>query len=184
VPKIYITEGDANKALKVVLVVGAIIALVLIGRAVTPKNRDGNLVFLSPRVAQIASYQRQAEKWAGELNSIEADTRALLNGDTTDLFAQDSAFRDINRRTTNLVSAIDATSTPDSLTGLRDLLMEAAAAHQEASAVLGMWISEPSADNKAAARDALSGAASLLDRVYNNPWVSLGQTEDGGSGGQ
>lgn len=177
-PRIVIAESDANKVGKVVLIAGLLIVLVLIGRAATPVDKNGSLMFLSPRVAQIARYQRQAEKWAVEMRSLEISMQTLLDGNTSDLFAQDSAFQDINKRTENLVTSIDATGAPDSLGGLRDLLSEAAVAHQDAATALGQWISEPSNDTKTAAEDAFSSAASLLDRIYNNPWVIIEQAAE------
>lgn len=177
-PRIGITESNTRNILLWSIGITVFIAIILIGRAVTPVDKSGQLLFLSPHVARVASYQRQAEKWVLEMSRIETNMHALLDANTSDLFAQDQAFLDVNSRTGNLASAIDSTSTPDSLGGLHDLLIAAAAAHQDAVTALGKWISEPSDYTETAAEDTLAGAASILGRIYETPWVVIGPTTE------
>jgi hypothetical protein len=178
-PRIGITENNARKLLFWMIGITVFLALILVGRAVTPVDKGGQLQFLSPRVAQVASYQRRVEKWALEMGGIETDMQVLLETNASDLFAQDRAFQDINSRAVSLASAVDSTRTPDSLGGLHDLLLAAATAHQAAVSALGQWISEPSGDTENAAQDALDSAASMLARIYENPWVVIDPaTED------
>ncbi len=170
---IEIHEKDFKKALKIVLTVLLLAAVIWIGKEVTPVDTRGSMLFLSPHVAQIATYQRRVQNWAAEMDSIEIDMRNILQGDSMDLFNQDRAFQSVNRRAVNLVTAIDSTRAPGSLAGLRELMTAAADAHQKASSALGEWISQPSKATKTAAEETIAASSAVLDRIYSNPWVVI-----------
>lgn len=176
--RIEIDARGANKALKWIVIIGIAILLIVLGKKVTPVDVDGNLLFLSPRVAEIASYQRQVQKWVTLLGEINTEMQDLLEGNSYDIFQQDSAFQEINREVNSLVTAIDSTSAPDSLVGLRDLMVEVTSTYANAAYSLGQWISEPSEVTYQTAYESLSNATSQLERVYENPWVVIEKNTD------
>ena len=188
--RIEVNEGDlrtaSGKVLRTLLVVGIVVGVTLIGYFVTPKDMNGNLLFLSPRVAQAASYQRHVQQWAREMGDAEGQMRSLLNAQTTDLYAQDSTLLDINRKVNSLASEVDETSAPDSMAGLHDLLAKAVEAHQEAASSLGQWLGAPSLETQTAARNAIEAASGILEQVYTNPWVAVDReaTPEGTHGNQ
>ncbi|MFA5873134.1 MAG: hypothetical protein WC832_04145, partial [Anaerolineales bacterium] len=70
--------------------------------------------------------------------------QSILDKQTTDLFQQDSQIQDTVRRTQNLTTSIDGTTTPDTLLGLRSLMLDAAYANEQAAAAIAVWASAPS----------------------------------------
>jgi hypothetical protein len=175
--RIEVNEGDlraaSGKALRAILVVGIVVGVTLLGYFVTPRDPSGNLLFLSPRVAQVDSYQHHVQQWAREMRDTEGQMQSLLSAQTADLYAQDSALQDINRNVSSLSDEVDRTSAPDSLAGLHDLMAKAAEAHQQASSALGQWLGAPSPETQAAARNAIEAASGILEQVYTNPWVTV-----------
>jgi hypothetical protein len=149
------------------------IILMFIGWNVTPLGNDGKQLFLSPRVAQIASYQNNVQRWASEISSAQVELQSILDKQTTDLFQQDSQIQDTVRRTQNLTTSIDGTTTPDTLAGLRSLMLDAANANEQAAAAIAVWASAPSDATLQSAEVAILSAKTTLTNVYNNPWVTV-----------
>ena len=156
---------------KISLIILLPIILILIGQNITPKSIDGKQLFLSPRVARIAAYQNNVQRWASEIRIAQIDLQGILDRPTTDLFLQDSRIQDIVRRTQNLTSSIDGTSTPDTLVGLRSLILDAAYTNEQAAADIAVWVSAPSDISLQSAKDAIQTARTALIKVYRNPWV-------------
>jgi len=149
------------------------VILILIGQNVTPKSIDGRQLFLSPRVARIAAYQNNVQRWASEIRIAQTELQGILDKRTTDLFLQDSRIQDIVRRTQNLTTSIDATATPDTLVGLRSLILEAAYTNEQAAADIAVWASAPSDISLQSAKDGILTARTALIKVYRNPWVTV-----------
>ncbi len=149
------------------------VILIFIGRNVTPLSNDGKQLFLSPRVARIAAYQNNVQRWASEISTAQAEMQSILDKQTTDLFQQDSQIQDTVRRTQNLTTSIDGTTTPDTLLGLRSLMLDAAYANEQAAAAIAVWASAPSGASLQSAEDAILTAKTALTKVYSNPWVTV-----------
>jgi len=149
------------------------VILILIGLNVTPKSIDGKQLFLSPRVARIAAYQNNVQQWASEIRVDQAELQGILERQTSDLFQQDSRIQDIVRRTQYLTTSIDGTPTPDTLVGLRYLILDAASTNEQAAADIAVWASAPSDASLQSAKDAIQTARTALIKVYSNPWVSV-----------
>jgi len=149
------------------------VILIITGRYVTPTDSDGRQLFLSPRVAQIAAYQNNVQRWASEMSSVQADIQSILDQQTSDLFQQDSKVQDAVRRTQNLTTSIDGSSAPSTLIGLRSLMLDAATANEQAAAAVATWASAPSDTSLQSAEDAIQIAKTTLTKVYSNPWVKV-----------
>lgn len=149
------------------------VILILIGWYVTPLGNDGKMQFLSPRVARIAAYQDNVQRWAGEIRTALGELQGILNKQATDLFQQDSQIMDTVRRTQNLTTSIDSTTTPDTLIGLRTLMLDAAYANEQAAIAIAIWASAPSDASLRSAEDAILFARMTLAKVYSNPWVTV-----------
>jgi hypothetical protein len=147
--------------------------LILIGQYITPLSSGGKPLFLSPHVARIAAYQNNVQGWAGEINSVQVEMQTILDSETADLFQQDSQIQDTVRRTQNLTTSIDGTTTPDTLAGLRSLMLDAANANEQAAYAIAGWASAPSAASLQSAEEALLTAREALMKVYGNPWVKV-----------
>ena len=149
------------------------VILIFIGWNVTPLSNDGKQLFLSPRVARIAAYQKNVQQWASEISNAQAEMKSILDKQTTDLFQQDSQIQDTVRRTQNLTTSIDGTTTPDTLAGLRSLMLDAAYANEQAAAAIAVWASAPSEASLQSAQDAILTAKTVLTKVYSNPWITV-----------
>jgi len=149
------------------------VILIFIGRNVTPLSNDGKQLFLSPRVARIAAYQNDVQRWASEISAVQVEMQSILDEQATDLFQQDNQIQDTVRRAQNLTVSIDGTTTPDTLLGLRIMMLDAAYANEEAAAAIAAWASAPSDASLRAARNAILVARTALTNVYNNPWVTV-----------
>ncbi|MFA5872743.1 MAG: hypothetical protein WC832_02140, partial [Anaerolineales bacterium] len=75
--------------------------------------------------------------------------------------------------TQNLTTSIDGTTTPDTLLGLRSLMLDAAYANEQAAAAIAVWASAPSGASLQSAEDAILTAKTALTKVYSNPWVTV-----------
>jgi hypothetical protein len=149
------------------------IILIIIGRNVTPFSKDGKQLFLSPRVARIAAYQNNVQRWTGEIGTVQIEMQSILDKQATDLFQQDSQIQDAVRRTQNLTTSIDGTTAPDTLVGLRSLILDAASSNEQAAAAIAIWASAPSDPSLQSAKDAILTAKTALTKVYSNPWVTV-----------
>ncbi len=149
------------------------VILIFIGRNVTPLSNDGKQLFLSPHVARIAAYQNNVQQWTGEISTAQAEMQSILDKQATDLFQQDSQIQDTVRRTQNLTTSIDGTTTPDTLAGLRSLMLDAAYANEQAAAAIAVWASAPSDASLQSAKEAILIAKAALTKVYSNPWVTV-----------
>jgi hypothetical protein len=147
------------------------VIFILIGQNVTPKTIDGKQLFLSPRVARIAAYQKYVQMWASEIRIAQAELQGIMDRQTTDLFQQDSRIQDLVRRTQNLITTIDGTPSPDTLIGLRSLILDAADTNEQAAAYIAVWASAPSDTSLQFAKDAIQVARTALLIVYMNPWI-------------
>jgi len=160
-----------RKALKIALILGAIIGLVFLGKAVSPVDAEGKPVFLSPRLAQISTYQRDAKRWAANLKEIQADLDDLLSNPSANILDMDEQANLLYGRLVSLQAEVDGTSVPPTLEALHTSLGEAVNASLDAALSVAAWISEPTPENLSSAEDALANSTELLDRIYQNPWV-------------
>jgi hypothetical protein len=147
--------------------------LIYLGHSITPFSNEGKMLFLSPHVAQIAAYQNAVKLWVSELKSTQAELQSILDEQGGDLFQQDSKIQDAVRGSQNLTTSIDGTTSPDTLSGLRSLILDAANANEQAAIAIAVWASAPSDESLKSARDSILSARTALGKVYNNPWVIL-----------
>lgn len=180
--RIEVKETDMKRTGRVVFALAALVAVVQIGRAATPVDTRGHLLFLSPRVAEISNYQRKAQRWAAEISLGDRQMQNLLEDGGMDLFAQDGAYQEIAQRAAGAVTEIDGTSVPGSLTGLHQLMVQAAGANQAAAAAVGQWVSAPSGATRSQAQSAIAAVSTVLDRVYSNPWVIIEKSTESSHG--
>jgi hypothetical protein len=160
-----------RRALKIVLILGAIVGLVFLGKSVSPVDARGNPVFLSPRLAQISTYQRDVRRWAANLKEIQAGLGELLSNPTDDILNMDRRANLLYGHLVSLQAEVDGTSVPPTLEALHASMGDAVNTSLDAALQVAAWISEPTTDNFQSAESGLSTAEELLDGIYQNPWV-------------
>jgi len=158
-------------SLNILLVIGFIVGLVVLGRSVSPMGVDGRPIFLSPRLAQVTGYQRDARRWAGDLREIQTSLGEVLSNPSTDLLALDARANLLYGRLVSLQAEVDSTSVPPTLETLHAVIGEAVSASLDTALRVAAWISEPTSGNLTSAEDALITSQDSLDRIFENPWV-------------
>lgn len=157
--------------LRIALVIVVLAGLGFLGRAVSPVGEDGKPQFLTPRLARITAYQRDARRWMVDLQEIQAGLGVLISNPPGDLLDLDSQANLLNGRLVSLQAEVDSTTIPPTLENLHTEFGEAVSATLEAATKVAAWISAPTPDNLASAEDALDQAAALLELLNENPWV-------------
>ena len=160
-----------RRALTVVLTLGAIVALVFLGKSVSPVDGKGKPIILSPRLAQISAYQRDIRRWASNLREIQTDLGGLLSNPNANILDMDEQANLLYGRLGNLQAEVDGTSVPSTLEVLHTSTGDAVSASLTATLGVAVWISEPTSENLHSAENALSAATEQLDGIYQNPWV-------------
>ena len=160
-----------RKALKIVLILGALFGLVFLGKAISPVDAKGRPVFLSPRLAQVSTYQREARRWAENLKEIQANLSDLLSNPSANILDMDERANLLYGRLVNLQAEVDGASTPQTLETLHASMGDAVNTSLDAALRVAAWISEPTPENLSSAEDALTNSTELLDHIYQNPWI-------------
>ncbi len=160
-----------RRALTFVLILGAIVALVFLGKSVSPVDAKGKPIFLSPRLAQISAYQRDVRRWALNMREIQSDLGGLLSNPTANILDMDERANLLYGRLVNLQTEVDGTSVPSTLDVLHTSMGDAVGASLTASLGVAAWISEPTSGNLHSAESALSAAMQQLAGIYQNSWV-------------
>jgi hypothetical protein len=156
---------------RITLALIVLTGLGFLGHAVSPVGEDGKPQFLTPRLARITSYQRDSRRWVGNLQDIQADLGGLISNPPGDLLDLDSQANLLYGRLVSLQAEVDSTAVPPTLESLHAEFVEAVNATLEAAMKVATWISAPTVDNLASAKDALDQASAMLDMLCQNPWV-------------
>jgi hypothetical protein len=160
-----------KKMIPVFLILVVLTGLALFGKAVSPVQGEGKPILLTPRRAQILSYQRDAKRWAADLNAIQADLAELLPGPAGPLLEMDQRVNLLYERLVDLQTEVDGRSVPGTLDAFHASIRDAVRASLDAALQVAAWISEPTPGALQAAENALAAAADLLAGMDQNPWL-------------
>jgi hypothetical protein len=168
---IEIPKSTFRTVLRTLLIVLALTGMAVIGYFNSPVGEDGRPLLLSPRLAQITRYQNHALRWSAELVEIHVGLQSLLEDQTADLLTQDGQASALYGQLLNLQAEVDGTSVPPTLEPLHNAVKTAVEQYTAAAFEIMKWISEPNSGNYDSAQEALTNAASTLDRLNQNPWI-------------
>jgi hypothetical protein len=157
--------------LYILLIVGVVVALTFLGKTVSPVDVKGRPIILSPRLAQVSAYQRDAKRWTASLKEIQSDLGELLSNPSSNILNMDEQANLLYGRLVSLQAEVDGTSVPPTLETLHASIGEVVNATLDASLRVAAWISEPTSENLRSAEDALKNSQDLLDLIDQNPWV-------------
>ncbi len=170
--EIEIPKGILRWA-RIILAIIVLAGLVLLGRSVSPIGEEGRPLFLTPRLARITAYQRDARRWVSNLQGIQTDLSKLISNPPGDLLDLDSQANLLYGRLVSLQAEVDSTAVPPTLESLHAEFGEAVDATLDAAIKVAGWISAPTPDNLASAEDALDQVSIMLELLYQNPWVQV-----------
>ena len=168
---VEIPKSSVNKLVRILLLLTGVTGLIVLGYLYSPIGENGMPRLLSPRLAQVTRYQHDAQRWTGELNEIQNGFADVLANQGSDLLYMDSHANTLYGRLAALQTELDGTKVPPTLAILHDAIQESIDQSMLAASRTIAWIGEPTIDNHTSALDALTNAKSILDRVYENPWM-------------
>jgi len=144
-----------------------------IGVIVSPYSEDRRPLLLTPRLARVNQYRKDAQAWVKTLQEVDKGLNDLLDEPSEDLFDLNYQIDQIFQKSKQLSEAIDQAAIPSTFEAFHQLLADAVNAYLDASSQVSQWISEPGEENLQTARTALSTAHELLNRLYANPWIEV-----------
>jgi hypothetical protein len=157
--------------IKVLLAILALIGPMLLGIRVSPGTEDGHPLFLTPRLARLENYRREAHAWTTAMQKADNELSSILQAPTGDLFAQDSRVNQVYGQMQQTVDAIDQTQAPPTVESLHALIGQTARAYLDAAVLTASWISEPTQTNLQAAQSGLASAKQLFNQLNATPWI-------------
>lgn len=143
--------------------VGAIflLALALLGRAVTPYSQDGRALVLSPSLWRLRKYQTAARGWLDNLEHVEGDLDQMLQAaERADLLMAMNRLQRVRGQVEQVQIAIDRTQPPVVAAVLHEDLAAAAQTYQGAVTAVMRYLGEPTEDNQTTAQTLLDEARS------------------------
>ena len=153
-----------------------VVAWRTIGQAHTPHTAGGYPLLYTPGLRAVDRYRLDVGNWASQMSALQDLTTDLLNQPLGDPYALSETVDVLLVEASQLVQIVQAVSPPASLTGLRELVEEAALAHQVAAEAAGRWAAAPTAANTGFTTEALNAAQDALDRLITSPWLDLTPT--------
>ena len=168
---VEIPKSSLNMLIRILLLISGVIGLIVLGHLYSPKGENGMPRLLSPRLAQVTRYQLDAQRWVGELEGIQNGLADVLANRASDLLYVNDRATTLYGRLATLKTELDGTKVPPTLEILHSAIQESLDQSLLAASRIIAWISEPTIDNQTSALDALTNAKSILDRVYENPWM-------------
>ena len=164
-------ENNVIRIPWITVVVLAIISLITLGWAVSPRNDQGRPLLLLADVKAVEDYRRLAGHTANELGLIDGEISTTLAGDKVDLFGQTRNAQNAFEHVLKVTQDIDQSEAPPALTGLRDELNQVSLAYLEAARLTLLWVSVPDQKNSDQAQQKLSEARKGLSDLENSQWL-------------
>lgn len=149
----------------------AVLGLLALGWAASPRDDRGRPLLLLPDVKAMEAYRRQALDATGELRLVDGEISAALSGDAGDLFGQTRSAQSAFEHILRVAEDVDRQAVPPALTGLHDELNAASLNYLESARLTLRWLSIPTPENLAAAREKLAGAQANLVELEKSQWL-------------
>ena len=148
-----------------------LIGPMLLGMHVSPETEDGHPLLLTPRLARLEDYRREARAWTALMHKADVELTNLIQAPSGDLFTQDGQVNQVYGQMQQTVDAIDQTQAPPTFELLHALIVQTAHAYLDAAVLTASWISEPIPANLQAAQSGLVSAKQLFNQLDATPWI-------------
>lgn len=143
-----------------------------LGYFISPRDRDGKPILLSPEVKAVEDYRRSAQSWMDQLGTLEGEIAGLLQTDSQgDLFTQSRQAQQMLQHAVDLAKRIDQTQTPAAAIGYHEQMYAAAMAFLEAARAGMRWVSAPEPSRKEDAQVKLGQAQAARKILEDNAWM-------------
>jgi hypothetical protein len=154
-----------------VLIIPAVILLMGIGWAASPRDENGRPLLLLPDVKAVEEYRRLANHWRDELRLVDGEVALTLAGDQTDLFGQSRQAQTTFEHSLRIVQEIDRHDAPATMAGLQEELKRVSQSYLEASRLAMRWLSLPEKGNHEQAQSKLAEARNTLNQLESSQWL-------------
>lgn len=135
----------------------ALVALILLGQAVTPVDGNGGVLVLSPSYVATVRYLKTVQGWLKHLENVEGKIADVLRGEGN-FYKQGQDAENAFEAVASIAAGIQQRQPPPALTLLQLAVSECAAAYVNTARLTLAFVSEPSEANKGAASSALETA--------------------------
>ena len=139
-----------------------ILALSLLGLAVSPRDASGDPIVLSPANLAILRYLRQSSTWIQDLQGVDGEIAALLEGNGDDIYREGKKAQGAFRKALDVTRAVERTSAPPALVSLQESLGRTSDAYLEAARAVLIYVSSPGEEERRQAYRALAAARAEL----------------------
>ena len=145
--------------------------VLILGYHSSPVNEDGRPLLLTPRLAQIVSYQQDVHQWTDQLKKIHASLSNVLSRSDAGLFEQDQEINQLYGDLLRLQENVEGTRIPPTMESLHTLVKTALDESIAAAQATATWVGEPTAANHLLGKASLKTASESLNHLLANPWV-------------
>ena len=160
--------------LRNVILSAALIGFTMLGYYSSPRSEDGRPMLLTPGLARVIQYQKQAQDWMARIEEVNAELAAILEQSPADLFSQDRQISQAYGWLVALREEMDGTDAPPTLESLHSTLTGIVAGYLDAATLTAKWAGEPTEANHLNATESLQGASQQFQQVLENPWLQVG----------
>lgn len=152
---------------------GIIAVFTVIGALVSPRDKQGNPIILSPDVRAVQDYRSAAYGWMEEFSFLDNEIDQMINSTIQgDLFTQSRSAEQTLQQAVTLAQNIDRTSVPPIAVGLHEKESSTAMAYVEAARSALQWVSAPEQTNRDIAVQNLGSARKFKDEIKANQWLT------------
>lgn len=149
-----------------------LVLIVILGLGISPRDREGRPLLLSPNVKAVEDYRRSLVGWHVRLIELEGRiARVLSNNYGGDLFSQSSAGQKVLNETLQILDEIDQTAAIPAAVPARELALNAASATLSAAQSALIWVSAPTPANLSSAQQALESAQAEMSILEASQWM-------------
>jgi hypothetical protein len=174
--RLRLSRRALRAAARTALVVGSLVGLYGLGRAVTPRDSLGQPLVLSPSLRETERYRSRARGWVEQMVEVDDRLTALLAEEEAagqaELYAQSQEIQDVGETAAGLAREAGEAGVPVALVGLRDRACAAADVYLEAALQTAHWLSAPSEEGRRRALAALRTARALRVEIEQSRWLT------------
>jgi hypothetical protein len=149
-----------------------LVLIVVLGLGISPRDKAGRPLLLSPEVKAVEDYRRSLVGWHTQLAELQGRIARLLSNDYGgDLFSQSSDGQRVLNETLQVLQAMDQTATTPAAIPARELALNAASATLSAAQLALVWVAAPTPANLSSAEQALAAAQAEMTLLEASQWM-------------
>ena len=157
---------------KWVWVIASLVVVLVLGIGISPMDREGHPLLLSPDVKAVEDYRRSLVAWHTKLVELDGRIARVLSNDYGgDLFSQSSDGQKALNETLQILQEIDQTATGPAAVPARDLALKAASTMLGDAQSSLIWVSAPTPANLSSAQQALENAHTNMSILEASQWM-------------